>query len=70
MVEDVGAEDLRCYDVPGFLMLMGLDPRAEARRMGDLIAHVYREGLRGQIPDYKMHIRGTESSTWRARLES
>ena len=58
MVEDVGAENLRCYYDPGFLLLMGLDPVAEARRMGDLIAHVHVKDCEGRHPDYKMHIPG------------
>ena len=58
MVEEVGAENLRCYYDPGFLVLMGLDPLAEARRMGDLIAHVHVKDCEGRHPEYKMHIPG------------
>ena len=58
MVEDVGADNLRCYYDPGFLLLMGLDPVAEAQRMGDLIAHVHVKDCEGRHPDYKMHIPG------------
>lgn len=58
MVEEVGAENLRCYYDPGFLLLMGLDPRSEARRMGDLIAHVHVKDCEGRHPDYRMHIPG------------
>ena len=58
MVEEVGAENLRCYYDPGFLQLMGLDPPSEARRMGDLIAHVHVKDCEGRHPDYRMRIPG------------